>query len=187
VSKQWHSSCVLLCLCNCILLNSLVRQTVALTKYRKTMSFQLRFSSTVHIDCLVDCRLRSSVRFSAVPRHCIGNSVLDFVCRPNRIHKLRTSATNYPNVCQSVTRVDCAKTAERIDVLFAVETLGDPRHIMLDGGLEFIATFETLLWQLFCFIVHFPVHLSSRVICCVLTVHDWLVTTAFLTWNICCL
>jgi len=27
----------------------------------------------------------------------------------------------------------CAKAAERIDVLFRVETAGDPRNVMLDG------------------------------------------------------
>jgi len=30
------------------------------------------------------------------------------------------------SVCLSVTRLSCAKVAERIEVLFGVETLGDP-------------------------------------------------------------
>jgi len=34
-----------------------------------------------------------------------------------------------------VTRLNCAKTAERIDVLFGVDTLKDTRRIVLDGGL----------------------------------------------------
>jgi len=38
-------------------------------------------------------------------------------------------------VSLSVTRADCAKMAERIDVLFLVETTpGGPRNIVLDGG-----------------------------------------------------
>jgi len=31
---------------------------------------------------------------------------------------------------------DFAKTAERIDVLFRVETLGDPRNTILDRGIH---------------------------------------------------
>jgi len=38
------------------------------------------------------------------------------------------------SVSLSVTPAGCAKTAERIDVLFGLETLGNPRHIALDGG-----------------------------------------------------
>jgi len=30
----------------------------------------------------------------------------------------------------------CAKTAERIDILFGMETPGDPRDIALDGDLD---------------------------------------------------
>jgi len=33
-----------------------------------------------------------------------------------------------------VTQVSCAKMAELIDMQFALETLGDPRSIALDGG-----------------------------------------------------
>jgi len=36
------------------------------------------------------------------------------------------------SVCLSVTRLRCAKTAKKMEVLFGVETLGDPRHIVLD-------------------------------------------------------
>jgi len=37
-------------------------------------------------------------------------------------------------VCLSVTRLCLAKTAVRIEVLFGVETGGDARPIVLDGG-----------------------------------------------------
>jgi len=37
-------------------------------------------------------------------------------------------------VCQSVTRLRFAKAAERIEVLFVVETLENPRHIVLNGS-----------------------------------------------------
>jgi len=47
---------------------------------------------------------------------------------------MRTIAIDDPNICQSVTRTGCAKMAERIDVLFGVETPGDPRNTVLDGG-----------------------------------------------------
>jgi len=40
------------------------------------------------------------------------------------------------SVCLSVTRLHCAKTAERIEVLFGIETYGDPGHIVLDGGAD---------------------------------------------------
>jgi len=38
------------------------------------------------------------------------------------------------SVSLSVMQAGCAKTAERIDVLFGAETTGDPRNIVLDGG-----------------------------------------------------
>jgi len=42
------------------------------------------------------------------------------------------------------------KTAERIEILHWVETLGDPRNIVLDGGPDFYrgfdAAFAKLLW-----------------------------------------
>jgi len=37
-------------------------------------------------------------------------------------------------VCQSSTRAACEKTAERINVLFGVETPKDPRNVVLDGA-----------------------------------------------------
>jgi len=66
-----------------------------------------------------------------------------------RMHQVRTIAIDDPCVCQSVTRtkaqyhmvvdlkvghlsLELAKTAERIDVLFRVETLGNPSNIVLD-------------------------------------------------------
>jgi len=53
----------------------------------------------------------------------------------------------------SVTRLRCAKTAERVDVLFEAETLADSRHIVLygapiplQGERGFDAAFVKLLW-----------------------------------------
>jgi len=45
--------------------------------------------------------------------------------------KLLRSIIRRLSVCVSVTRAGCAKTAERIDVLFRVETSGNPRNIVL--------------------------------------------------------
>jgi len=67
------------------------------------------------------------------------------------MHEIRTIATDDPGVCQPVKRVDCAKAAERIDVLFVVETHGDPRNIVLDEGPHpdgFDAAFTKSLWPL---------------------------------------
>jgi len=47
---------------------------------------------------------------------------------------MRTIATHDSISLLSVTQVGCEKTAERIDVLFEVETLGDPRNILPGGG-----------------------------------------------------
>jgi len=47
--------------------------------------------------------------------------------------------------------VGCAKTVERIDVLFGVETIGGPRNIVLDHprrGDGFDAAFAKLFWPL---------------------------------------
>jgi len=60
------------------------------------------------------------------------------------MHEVRTIATDFPGVCKSVnmsgslyvTRLLCAKTAERIKILFGVKTLGVLRNIVLDGGLD---------------------------------------------------
>jgi len=46
-------------------------------------------------------------------------SILSFHFRPHEMHDMRTVAVDDP-VRLSVTRVACAKTAERIDVLFGV-------------------------------------------------------------------
>jgi len=50
---------------------------------------------------------------------------------------MRPCATDDPvacvSVCLSVTRMRCAKTAERIDMLLGVETSGDPNRSVLDG------------------------------------------------------
>jgi len=46
----------------------------------------------------------------------------------------------------------CGNTAERIEVLLRVETLGDLRNILLDGGPDFPHSFDAasikLLWPL---------------------------------------
>jgi len=39
-------------------------------------------------------------------------------------------------LCLPIMRLHCAETAERIDVLFRLETLGDPRYIVLDADLD---------------------------------------------------
>jgi len=38
------------------------------------------------------------------------------------------------SVCLSWRQAGCAKTAEQISVLFGLETLGEPRNTVLDGG-----------------------------------------------------
>jgi len=49
------------------------------------------------------------------------------------MHKTRIIAIHDPaGVCQSITRLRCAKAAERIDVLFGVDTPGGSRNILLD-------------------------------------------------------
>jgi len=67
---------------------------------------------------------------------------------------MRTIAIDDPGVCQSVTRAKCAKTAERIDVLFGVETPLDPRstpsHTARRKGSD--ATFAKLLWPVVMFL-----------------------------------
>jgi len=57
------------------------------------------------------------------------------------MHEMQTIVTyDRMSVRQSVclsrgsTRLYCAKTAQRIKILFGVNTLGGPRNIMLDGG-----------------------------------------------------
>jgi len=55
------------------------------------------------------------------------------------MHGMRPIAVDVPVAwCgQSVCNVPAhGKTAARIEVLFGVETLGDPRNIVLDGGLQ---------------------------------------------------
>jgi len=51
------------------------------------------------------------------------------------------------SVCKSITCTRCAKLAERIEVVFGVETLGDTRNIV-HGSLGFDAAFAKLLWLL---------------------------------------
>jgi len=48
------------------------------------------------------------------------------------MHEMKTIAIDDLGVCQSVTRTECVKTAERIDVRFRVEAW-NPRNSALDG------------------------------------------------------
>jgi len=63
------------------------------------------------------------------------------VLRLYRMQEMQTIVNDVP-VCQSVclsrgfTRLSCAKTAERIEVLFGVKIFGGPRNIVLDGDLD---------------------------------------------------
>jgi len=50
------------------------------------------------------------------------------------MHSMQPIAVHDPDICQTVTWVGCANTAERINVLFSVETPRDPRNIVLDRG-----------------------------------------------------
>jgi len=47
---------------------------------------------------------------------------------------MQTIAIDDPSVCQSVTRAGCVKTAERIAVLFEVQTLVDLKNIVSPWG-----------------------------------------------------
>jgi len=73
-------------------------------------------------------------------------------------------------VCQSVTQARCEKAAERINVLFGVETPGDLRNILLDEGPHSprakgsMRPVANLLWPLVSFYIH------SQYICWLL---DW--------------
>jgi len=65
-------------------------------------------------------------------------------------HEMRTIAFDDPGVCQFVCHA--ASLSERIKVLLQLETLGDPRNIVLDGNPDFShgydAAFANLLWPL---------------------------------------
>jgi len=50
------------------------------------------------------------------------------------MQEMQTFVINDANICLFATWLCCGKMAERINVLFEVETLGDSRHIVLDGG-----------------------------------------------------
>jgi len=45
---------------------------------------------------------------------------------------MRTVVSHDSCACQSVIQAGCAKMTEWIDVLFGMETPGDPRNIVLD-------------------------------------------------------
>jgi len=60
------------------------------------------------------------------------------------MHETRTIAIDDPgrlSTCMShgFTRLRCANTAERIEVLLVVETLGDAGNIILHGSSDFTA------------------------------------------------
>jgi len=46
------------------------------------------------------------------------------------------------SVCQSVTQLHCANTAERIEVLLGVETLAETGNPVLDGSSDFPHGFD---------------------------------------------
>jgi len=58
------------------------------------------------------------------------------------MHKMQTTVTDVPGACPSIclsrssTRLHCVKTAERINILFGVNTLGGLRNIVLDRGTD---------------------------------------------------
>jgi len=62
--------------------------------------------------------------------------------RPYRMHCMQAIVTDAHDVCKSVslsvclsvTRLRCANTADEIEVLFGVKTLGNLRSILLDEG-----------------------------------------------------
>jgi len=49
--------------------------------------------------------------------------------RPHPTHEMRIIAIDDPGVCQSIKRLHCAITAERIEIMFRAKPLGDPRNI----------------------------------------------------------
>jgi len=63
------------------------------------------------------------------------------VFRLHRMHEMHTIVTDVRSVCLSVclscgsSWLHCAKMAEQIKMVFGVNTLGDPRNIVLDVGL----------------------------------------------------
>lgn len=48
-------------------------------------------------------------------------------------HEIRAIAID-PGFCQSVTRTGCARTAERIDVLFRIKTKGSQETLLDDAA-----------------------------------------------------
>jgi len=74
--------------------------------------------------------------------------------RPHRIQKMemRTTVIDDPGVCQSVMQAAVQKTAKRIDVLFGVETPGDPprRGEGVRCGFHRITLATCYLWVLLC-------------------------------------
>jgi len=93
------------------------------------------------------------------------------------------------SVCESVrlyvTRVHCARTAERIKILFGVKTFGDPRNIILDCDKKIRCGLRQITLATCLFLVLFYV-LSSltnmHIICAVVVYchpHPW-VTARFL-------
>jgi len=81
---------------------------------------------------------KCNARNTMIPSHKI--LILGRIKRRTYITGMRSTGTDYPAawcVSQSVCLPrGCAvqKTAKRIEMLFEVNTLTDPRHIVLDGG-----------------------------------------------------
>jgi len=63
------------------------------------------------------------------------------IITPHRMHDMHTIAIDDPVAWASVTRLHCANTTERIEVLFGVETLGHPRNIR-HKNIRLSATFD---------------------------------------------
>jgi len=59
---------------------------------------------------------------------------MDFSFRPNRTHIVIDAPLAWASVSQFVAHARCVKTTERIDVLFRVKTLEEPRRVILDEG-----------------------------------------------------
>jgi len=83
---------------------------------------------------MVDGSLQVS-RLGAIALHDVFAYAIVFML--HQMHEMQTIVTDDRGSCPSVCRstwLYCGKTAERIEILFEVNTLGGPRNIVLDGG-----------------------------------------------------
>jgi len=84
------------------------------------------------------------------------------------MHQMQTIAINDPGrLSVSVTRLHCANTAERIEVLLGAEPSGHPRNMLSDTSPDFSdrfdAAFAKLLWPLVLFCANLDTCLRSLV------------------------